>query len=134
MGQGGAGQPQPLPLQNPAVGFTARDWSPDGDWLAGDLSAPDGTSLGLARIEMATGRIEQLTEFGSHPVWLSDARRLLFAASRQIWLLDLETGESRAILGRPPDLVAYPRLRADDREIGTVLASTEADIWLLTID
>jgi len=73
--------------------FEAHSWSPDSSRLAGTLRAAGKSAAGIALFTFQSQEYEQLTEFGVHPVWLSDSRRLLFENRGKIMLVDRRSGD-----------------------------------------
>ena len=90
--------PQDLPPFNgesERFGLLKADWSPDGKCLAGGRElVADGIFSGIVVYSLESQRYRQLTDFGSHPQWLNDNRRLLFRQrASQISLIDSRTLE-----------------------------------------
>jgi serine/threonine protein kinase/dipeptidyl aminopeptidase/acylaminoacyl peptidase len=124
--------PQPLPPLGKGEGiFAVRDWSPDGQWLAGMTVFPDGTFGGIVIYSLKTKRYLKLTDFGVWPRWLNDGRRLLFSDNRRIYLLDVRSKEYREILESPGFAFAISK---DNRLLFPSHRVLEADIWLLTLN
>ena len=78
----------------------APSWAPDGRWLAVSMSGS------IWRVAPDTGIAEELTyspdAYHSSPDWSPDGRWIVFTADYdgervQLELLDLETGETRAL-------------------------------------
>jgi serine/threonine protein kinase len=63
--------PQPLPAEGMPDNFIVTSWSADGQHLI-------GFHKGLVTFSFATQRYERLTDYGTLPVWLNDARSALF--------------------------------------------------------
>jgi eukaryotic-like serine/threonine-protein kinase len=123
-------KPQPLPGQPPS-GFIPWDWSPDGMYLAGWLHQ---TEWGIVVYSAATQRYERLSDIGSFPVWLSDSRRLVFREGGDLFLLDRMGGPPKKIYSlKPPNQVGSHVLSRDNRHLYLTDASSEADIWLLSL-
>ncbi len=111
-----------------ATGWYATSWSPDGRWLA--VGSADH---GVGRIEVASGRIEILSDAGYYPVWMSDSRRLVVGASDRLVVLDSESGEARELLALSPGaLPGRPALALspDDRTLIVAIDHSDADIWV----
>jgi Tol biopolymer transport system component len=127
-------EPEALhPLDESGNGFWVESWSPDGDWLAGAVNTASGASGGIAIYNLKSRQYQRLTTFGDWATWLSDSRRLLFADSGTIFLLDIESGRSREVLSIAPDDVVTFSLSPDNRTIYFTRRTSEADIWLLTL-
>jgi Tol biopolymer transport system component len=134
---------RPLPERHPlllpppgrGLAFAASSWSADGKWLAGVLHPPYGPRIpGIVLYSPASGSYVRMTDRGEGPTWLSDSRRLLYAAGNDIFLLDTRSRRSRRILSPPPGS-AYEdlSLSPDDRVLYLARSMDEGDIWLLTL-
>jgi hypothetical protein len=78
---------------------------------------------------------EKLTDFGSQPVWLSDSRRLLFRQQDKLYLIDSQSRNIRELVSVPPhEFGVGVTLPHDDRLIYFSLLTTEADIWMMTLE
>jgi len=75
-----------------------------------------------------------LTEFGDHPVWLQDSRRLLYVDEvGKIMLIDRETGKVTELLSVKPNVVeSLGQLSRDNKTIVYSAEQREADIWLIS--
>jgi Tol biopolymer transport system component/serine/threonine protein kinase len=118
--------PQVLPAGAPA-GLMMWSWSADGRKLAGHGNGIYGYSFDSHRYEL-------LTEFGMKPVWLNDNRRLLFYSLGKLYLLDSRTRKSQVILSVAPNRFQSLGLSRDNHVIYFGLQTTEADIWLATLE
>ena len=70
-------------------------------------------------------------------MWLPDSRRLLFAASTHLMLLDTASGASRPVmpLERPFDYWGRTvALSRDGRTLVYLQSQTDGDIWLMTLE
>jgi Tol biopolymer transport system component len=130
--------PQTLPpMSDPGDTLWAWSWSPDGRKLAGNLSHAVGPLSGIAIYSLDSKEYEKLADFGSFPVWLSDSRRLLFQDKdrRKLCLIDTQSKKIHEVLSVAPhefgNGVTLPR---DDRVIYFSLLTSEADIWLMTLN
>jgi Tol biopolymer transport system component len=112
--------------------FFPWSWSPDGRKLAEHQGRGNP---GTVIYSFASQQYEKLTDFGYFPVWLSDSRRLLFQDQRKLYLIDSESKRFHELLSVAPNEfgngVTFPR---DDRMIYLSLLTTEADIWLMTLE
>jgi TolB protein len=135
VGKSGPGSsPRALaPLPGSEGLFVAWSWSGDGRRIAGFEQRPDGTPSGIWIYSLDTGQYARLTDHGSHPVWLNDGRRLLFVQQGKLYLLDSESRKAQELLSAPPRSVGRSTLAPDNRTIYMQLYSTEADIWLATL-
>ena len=125
--------PQALQLMSDRENrFFVWSWSPDGRKLAEHQGRG---SAGIIVYSFDSQQYEKLTDFGSFPVWLSDSRRLLFQDQSKLYLIDSQSKKSHEVLSVAPhefgNGVTVPR---DDRMIYYCLLTTEADIWLMTLE
>src|SRR4030095_7033936 len=115
--------------------FNPWDWSPDGLTLAGALSGGDSGSQGIMTYSFQTHQFEQITEFGTAPLWLNDNRRLLFQDQGTIYLVDCRTkGKPNRICSVAPNALSGFTLSPDERTIYFSMDSTESDIWLRAME
>jgi Tol biopolymer transport system component len=131
------GEQTPRRLPNPAdrrMGyFWATSWSPDGRKLAGWVN-PESETSGVVIYDFETGGFEQITEFGTSPVWLSDNRRLLFDHLHKLYLVNSKTKKVQELLPPSPHRVSGYGLSPDGRTLYYGLAIKEADVWLINLD
>jgi len=124
--------PQKLPPMSDSNYWGPWSWSPDGRRLAG------GRTLGGAGIvvySLESQQYEKLTDFGRSPVWLSDSRRLLFLNQSKLYLIDSESKKIHEVLSAAPhDFGIGVAPSRDNRLIYFSLLTTEADIWLMTLE
>ena len=122
--------PQRLPATSVSNHWGAWSWSPDGRKLAGNP-----TPQGILVYSLESQQYEKLTDFGASPVWLNDSRRLLFRNQGKLYLIDSQSKKIHEVLSVAPHEfgigVTLPR---DDRLIYFSLITTEADIWLMTLE
>jgi Tol biopolymer transport system component len=121
------------PPLGPAELFFAKDWSHDGNKLAGFLiQRADSLKHSVAVYSLDTGAIERLPGSGHYPRWLTDDRRLVYGYGSYMFLADISSGSVRELLSVWPDEIQASVAVADhDRAIYFTQVSTEADIWLL---
>ncbi len=127
--------PEVLPSMSDLSDWYPWSWSPDGRKLAGfkvGVAGPEGISV----YSLESQQFEKLTDFGLRPIWLSDSRRMLFQdLQARLYLLDSESKKVREVLsGTPHDLGNGVTISRDDRLIYFSLVTTEADIWLMTME
>jgi Tol biopolymer transport system component len=128
-----AGQPgaQQSPQALPAAGLPGEimmwSWSADGRKLA-------GYSGGVFNYSFDSRQYERLTDFGERPVWLNDNQRLLFFFQDKLYLLDSRTRKSQEILSVAPNRFQSLGVSRDSRVIYFSLQTTEADIWLASLE
>jgi Tol biopolymer transport system component len=112
--------------------FVVNCWSSDGKRLAGMISYSDH---GVVTLTLGSGVYERLTSFGQWPVWLPDSRHLLFVSGGTgFFVVDRVTREVRKVYEVARDVLGPPRLTRDGRRIVFSRRTTEADIWLLTLE
>jgi eukaryotic-like serine/threonine-protein kinase len=125
--------PQALPSTNdPGNQYFVWSWSPDGGKVAESKGRGFG---GIMTYSFDSQRYEPLTDVGAFPVWLSDSRRLLFQDQGKLYLVDSQTKKVHEILSVAPNEfgngVTLPR---DNRTIYFSLLTTEADVWMMTLE
>jgi Tol biopolymer transport system component len=135
VGKGGPGSsPRALPPLPGSEGeFVAWYWSGDGRRIAGFEQRPDGSPAGIWVYLLDSGQYARLTDRGANPVWLNDGRRLLFVQQGKLYLLDSQTKKAQELLSASPHSIGRYTLAPDNRTIYMQLSSTEADIWLATL-
>ncbi len=115
-------------------GWNPWSWSPDGRKLAG-TKLRGGPPGGILDYSLETQHYEKLTDFGGNPVWLSDSRRLLFQHQGKLSLIDSRSKKVRELLSVAPNVFGNGvTISRDDRQIYFSLVTTEADIWLMTLE
>jgi len=121
------------PMSDSGEGFAVWSWSPDGRRLAGMRS--EAPASGVVAYSLESQQYEKLTDFGSQPVWLSDSRRLLFRQQDKLYLIDSQSRNIRELVSVPPhEFGVGVTLPHDDRLIYFSLLTTEADIWMMTLE
>jgi hypothetical protein len=125
--------------------FFANDWSPDGNFLAGEVWHSNGVAVpGIVTYSFGSREFRSMTDSGVSPVWLADNRRLLFLKGERLYCLDTRDGQTRAVGSRldasgrsAPDLRIGANssfaLSRDDREIYFVKDTSQGAIWQMTI-
>jgi Tol biopolymer transport system component len=128
--------PQTLPAWGDSINLYPWSWSPDGRRLAGWQGRVEGGGLGgILVYSLETQQYEKLTDFGSEPVWLRDSRRMLFQDQGRLYLLDSQSKKAHEVLSVTPHIVGYAvTVSRDDRQIYFSLVTTEADVWLMTLE
>jgi Tol biopolymer transport system component len=123
--------------------WAPSSWSPDGRKLAGfhgaanqlPLPLMSGRHPGIFVYSFESQQYEKLTDFGIFPVWLSDSRRLLFTRERKLHLIDSQSKKVREVLSvAPNEFRNGVTISRDDRQIYFSLFTTEADIWLMSLE
>ena len=116
------------------IGWIPWSWSPDGRKLAG-TQLRGGPPGGILVYSLESQHYEELTDFGVRPVWLSDSRRLLFQHQGKLYLIDSRSKKVRELLSAAPNEFGHgATLSGDDRQLYYSLVTTEADIWLMTLE
>jgi len=125
--------PQALPSMSDRENrFFVWSWSPDGRKLAEHQGRGNA---GIIVYFFDSQQYERLTDFGSFPVWLSDSRRLLFQDQSKLYLIDSQSKKSHEVLSvAPHEFGNGVTLPQDGRMIYFSLLTTEADIWLMTLE
>jgi eukaryotic-like serine/threonine-protein kinase len=123
------------PMSDSGEHFGVWSWSPDGRKLAGMQTRSGAPPSGVVVYSLESQQYEKLTDFGAFPVWLSDSRRLLFQRQSKLYLIDSQSKKIHEVLSVAPYEfgvgVTVPR---DNRLIYFSLLTTEADIWLMTLN
>ncbi|HEX7707938.1 MAG TPA: hypothetical protein VF701_15875, partial [Thermoanaerobaculia bacterium] len=131
-----------LPPVDARLSFTARSWSPDGNWIAG-LAWRDGElipgtwvySLEEKKYSRVTDKETDLgKDFGGGSVWMPDSRTLIISDRGGLVAIDRFTGELKEVF-RPSGYAAGdPSVTADGTAIFFNAERVEGDIWMATID
>lgn len=116
---------------DPNSRFVAWSWSPDGKRLAGRKATGD-RAFGMFTYSLVSGEVEQLTDFGDRPFWLSDNRRLLFTDDQRLYLVDEVTKRVTELLSVEPHRIQRATASHDDRNIYLSIETAESDVWVLT--
>ena len=127
-------KPEALPpLDDDANRFLAWDWSADGRRLAGSL-VTSGRDRGVAVYGIDSQRYTKLSDVGWNPRWIADTDKLLTDTGQAILLIDSQTLRQQEVLSVKPHNVLGPVPSPDGRTIYFTMMTSEADIWLLTLD
>ncbi|HSK78478.1 MAG TPA: protein kinase [Thermoanaerobaculia bacterium] len=128
-------RPRMLPGVEGGHTFAGMDWSEDGRFLAGVLLRQDEARVpGIALWSLKENTYRQLTRKGEYPVFFHDGRQILFIEAGMSRLVDVATGEVRTILSPPPhSSYASVSVGPGDRNLCTVRATDEGDIWSLAL-
>ena len=121
--------PEVLPAISDSSDWFPWSWSPDGRKLAGW-----GVRVGISVYSLESRQYESLTDFGWGATWLSDSRRILFQARGKLYLVDSQSKKVREVLSVAPHGIGMVTVSRDDRLIYFSLGTTEADIWLMTLE
>jgi TolB protein len=129
--------PQALPRAGPDQWFQAFSWSADRGTLAGFIMQRSGISAGIALYTFASNRYEKLTDFGLYPVWMKDARRLVFCSKEKLYLVDAASKKVHDVMyaplsARTGEMLGAASLSPDNSVLYFAQGTIEADIWMLT--
>jgi serine/threonine protein kinase/Tol biopolymer transport system component len=125
----------PLPRKDPAKeSFFASSWSPNGLFLAGDLSSTDNsTPAGVGYYSLEDGRSVRLTNSGTTPLWMSNNRTLLYTDDGKVMAVDRESGRIQVVLQpRANSEFIGVGVSPDGRTLYAIRADQQEDVWLLT--
>jgi eukaryotic-like serine/threonine-protein kinase len=115
----------------PSAGFPAGlmmwSWSADGRKLAGDGD-------GIYIYSFDSERYERVTESGEYAAWLNDNQRLLFFEQQKLYLLDSRTRKAQELLSVAPNHFQALGVSRDNRAVYFSLKTTQADIWLASLE
>jgi Tol biopolymer transport system component len=112
--------------------FEANSWSPDRARLAGTLRGPTGAAVGIGLYSLQPQEYEQITQYGSHPTWLRDSRRLLFQHRGRILLVDRRSGDIREVYSPGQDEMAeYFSLSRDNQRIYVTVKTTDSTLVMV---
>jgi Tol biopolymer transport system component len=125
------------PLSEPHTWYEVASWSPDGRKLAGFQIRADGNFTGIGIYSVQTGEYTRISNFGQHPSWLKDSRRLVFTRGvpqdSALYLVDSQTRKIHQVLSVAPNEVRVAAISPYNRWIYFTLQTTEADIWLANL-
>jgi hypothetical protein len=68
------------------------------------------------------------------PKWLADSMRCVFAFEDKIFVTDRLSKKPRELFSFAPNRISGLDISKDNRSIYISVDSTEADIWLLTLE
>ncbi len=129
-------QPRVLPPAKDGQTLDGSAWSKDGRFLAGGLVPRRGEeSYGVAAWSLSDNTYRLLSETGHDGRFLHRGLRLLFNEAGTIRLADVASGEVRTVLSPPTHfLFNWLGVGPGDRNLCTVRATDEGDIWSLSLD
>ena len=89
----------------------------------------------LAR-ERKLKQYDWLTDFGDWPIWLNDARHLLFVSQGRLFSFDTRTRKYQPVLTvTDQDVdIGSPAVSLNNRVIYFTFVATEADIWVMNLN
>lgn len=125
-----------LPTAGSGLAFVGLNSSDDGRHVVGVLTQQDGGGGpdGILLWSFAAGTYRRLTRTGSNPMFLHDGKRILFKDTDGIKIVDVGRGDVRTVLAPPPrSWFIRARVGPGDRNLCTVRASDEGDIWSLEL-
>jgi Tol biopolymer transport system component len=115
--------------------FAPTSWSPDGQMIAGNRAFIDRFAPGgIFVYTIATRTFRMIIDGAAGGRWLNDNRRLIFPdpATGKVLLVDTKTGQQQGVLSVDQELGPI-RLTADNRTLYVQLATTESDIWQVSL-
>ncbi len=111
--------------------FSPHSWSPDGAMLAGMIASVD---RGIVTYSFDRRTYEHVTDFGQWPVWLPDARRILFVSGGSaFYVVDRVTKRVDQVFSSGRDVIGPPQLTRDGTMVYYTRSVREADIWIMTL-
>jgi eukaryotic-like serine/threonine-protein kinase len=129
LGDGVASEPALTfaPPPDPATAFWSWSWSAD-DRIVGWAGLPNVVWVYSFEtqeyVRIAPGRM---------PAWLNDWRRIVYGFEGRLRLADTVTKQTREVFALDGEVLDHPRLSRDNRFLYFTHATTDADIWLMTI-
>lgn len=123
------------PFSDPDFIFGVWEWSPSGNWISGNKTAKStGEQKGILLYSVATGRYEQITDFGEDPTWLNDEKRLLFYANGNLYIVDRTTKHYEQVFSpKPGQIFTLGQVPPDNRFIYYSVLTHDADVWLMNV-
>lgn len=102
---------------------------------------------GVLLLDLDSGKIQRLTDFGGSPLFLPDGRALTMVHDERMLLLDRTTGETRPLFDITPSTIwnsgnspqmqygsnPYYSLSPDGRFAYLIRTEIESDIWLASM-
>ena len=124
--------PVELNADLPDGAFQPYGWSLDGRRIVGQVrDSLTGVSRGIVTVDVASGAVEHLTDFGDYATWLSDSRHIAFTATDQLWIVDSQTRDSWPVLTVSPNLlVDFISASRGGPSIVYGMFSADGDLWL----
>lgn len=127
--------------------FRIGDWFRDGKAVAGELWRESLAMPGVLLLDLDSGTMQRLTDFGGSPHFLPDGRALTMIHDERMLLLDRTTGETRSLFDIAPSTIwntgnspqkqyrstAYYSLSPDGRFAYLIRTEIESDIWLASM-
>jgi Tol biopolymer transport system component len=116
-------------------GMRPFSWSPDGRWVAG--ASRYGLRNQLVVLDLQTRAYRVVAHDAASPVWLPDSRRLLFAGSTGLVVVDTQSGTEGRVMALVRQFDAWGRtlaLSKDGRTLVYLQSQTEGDIWTMTLE
>jgi Tol biopolymer transport system component len=125
-------------LEVPGGTLQPGTWSPDGRWLAGNITTPTGEAQGVGVYELAAAAASTLSDDtrGYGIAWLPDSRRVVYFTKRGALVVqDIVSRARREVAGvlpYPPDGFGSISASRDGRALYYGAQQVEANIWLVT--
>jgi Tol biopolymer transport system component len=120
-----------LPPIDDELRFLGGNWSPDGRRLVG-TAAREGErdGRGMWTYEIESGEYRRIAETSGVPFWFDD-RTFVFADSKALKLLDIETGQSKVFDPVLSSRFDYWTFSSDRRWLYISRTETQGDVWML---
>ncbi len=125
--------PQALPpMETQDEIFSAWDWSPDGERIAGFTQRTDGAITGIASFDLKDTKFTKWSEVGQDPHWLNDSKRMFFVHEGKVWLLHTDTGVRQIVVQSKDWDVERRGIGAsrDNKWIYFSGSRTDSEVWL----
>jgi Tol biopolymer transport system component len=131
-------------LTSSTVGtFGSPTWSRDGARIAYTLECERGCDAGIGSVELADGRVKQLTKNSADalPTWSPDGQRVAFVRARGtgrgLWVMDADGGNPvRLVAAQADDDIRAPVWAPDGSSIvysqGALTESRMSDVWIVS--
>jgi Tol biopolymer transport system component len=126
--------PEPGPVPGEGQGFLPWMWSPDSKAVVGFCLRADGSWNGIVVYDVVKKTYRRASETGIYPAFLPDGRRVAFLDVSVLKLVEIATGRTSEILkGDSRRAIEVFALAPDGRSLYVSWASTQADLWLMTL-
>lgn len=128
----------------PGTHFRIQDWSAGGRLIAGEIWRESLGSPGVVLLDLQTGTLDRLTNFGGSPRFLPDGRNIVMAGDETMLMLDRASRKTRPLFPAMPSTFWWPGgtpqlqfgnsqyydLSRDGKHAYLIRNDTESDIWV----